>query len=677
MTELNDDGSHRDPRQSRRSVCIVGAGPRGTSVLERICANANRIAPGELIDVQVIDPYRPGPGRIWRTDQSPHLLMNTVTSQVTLFTDASVTMDGPVAPGPSLYEWARTVVRTRHTGRHDEATLAEAHRLAPDDYPTRAFYGRYLAWVFHEVGSRAPRNVSVFVHQARVTGVTDTSGPGSGQCVHFEGGGRLDGMDAVVLALGHVDARPLETETELADFAIRKGLVYIPPGNPADINLFNVRARQPVIIRGLGLSFFDYLALLTVGRGGSFERSAGRLGYRPSGLEPVIHAGSRRGVPYQARGENEKGRFGRHQPAVLTPEVIEELRDQAKRNGGLDFRRDVWPLVAAEVEGVYYTALLKARGLRFEVDLFHDHALATPRREPELACLLDEYGVTPDLRWDWERIAEPHEGRPFGGTEDFRTWLLDHLDSDVAAAHAGNISGAMKGALDVLRDLRNEVRQVVDHCGLSGDSYRDDLDRWFTPLNAYLSIGPPVSRVEEMIALIQAGVLTVIGPGLTVAADPDNGTFAAASDLVPGSGVSAIALIEARLPSPDLRRTADPLLLNLLAAGECDVYRIGNPDGRPPYETGGLAVTKRPYHLLNADGCPHPRRFAFGVPTEAVHWATAAGARPGVDSVTFGDSDAIATAVLSIVRAARCEPSPPRLRPMENGDIPDDVLSSL
>jgi hypothetical protein len=41
------------------------------------------------------------------------------------------------------------------------------------------------------------------------------------------------------------------------------------------------------------------------------------------------------------------------------------------------------------------------------------------------------------------------------------------------------------------------------------------------------------------------------------------------------------------------------------------------------------------------------------VPTEAVHWVTAAGIRPGVDSVTLGDSDAIARAVLALPQAAR------------------------
>ena len=63
---------------------------------------------------------------------------------------------------------------------------------------------------------------------------------------------------------------------------------------------------------------------------------------------------------------------------------------------------------------------------------------------------------------------------------------------------------------------------------------------------------------------------------------------------------------------------------------------------------GGVAVTRRPYRLLDAADRPHPRRFAFGVPTESVHWVTAAGIRPGVDSVTLADADAIARHLLDL-----------------------------
>lgn len=123
---------------------------------------------------------------------------------------------------------------------------------------------------------------------------------------------------------------------------------------------------------------------------------------------------------------------------------------------------------------------------------------------------------------------------------------------------------------------------------------------------------------------------------------------------VPGSTVRATTLIEARLPETDLRRTSDELLARLLKTGHC---RPHTSDG---YETGGLDVTPRPYRLMDRQGRPHVRRFAFGVPTEGVHWVTAAGARPGVDSVTLSDADAVARAALRATTAeteGRTEPA--------------------
>ena len=118
-------------------------GPRGTSVLERLCASAPELLPpGTPLTVHVVDPAPPGPGRVWRTDQSAELLMNTVASQVTLFTDDSVDCSGPIRPGPSLYEWA--------DGARRRAARART------SYPTRAYYGRYLEWVFATVVREAP-----------------------------------------------------------------------------------------------------------------------------------------------------------------------------------------------------------------------------------------------------------------------------------------------------------------------------------------------------------------------------------------------------------------------------------------------------------------------------------------------------------------------------------------
>ncbi|WP_246112150.1 FAD/NAD(P)-binding protein [Streptomyces hawaiiensis] len=616
---------------------MVGAGPRGTSVLERLCASAPELLPpGARLTVHVIDPDPPGPGRVWRTAQSPELLMNTVACQVTLFTDASVDCSGPIRPGPSLHEWA-------------------GGGLGPDEYPTRAEYGRYLEWVFAEVVRQAPPAVRVETHRARAVRLDDT--PGDRQALTLDDGRTLTGLSAVVLAQGHLPRTVGPDLLRPAVHAARHGLRHVPPANPADVDLASIPAGEPVLLRGLGLNFFDHTALLTTGRGGRFVRDAGGLRYLPSGREPLLFAGSRRGVPYQARGDNAKGAYGRHVPLVLTPEVIAGFRKRADSGEAPDFLAEIWPLVAKEVETVYYGTLIRRaaacadreRGFAGREREFTDRFLAVPHGDPLEAPLLEEFGVPDAERWCWERISHPYAGRDFAHPGEWRDWLLSYLREDAAQAALGNVRGPLKAALDVLRDLRNELRLIVDHGGLAGASRRDHLDRWYTPLNAFLSIGPPRRRIEELAALMEAGVVRVLGPRLRVT--DEDGAWAAHSPDVPGSAVRVRTLIEARLPEPDLRHTADDLLAGLLRSGRCRPHTVDD------YETGGLDVTPCPYRLMDRQGVAHTRRFAFGVPTEGVHWVTAAGARPGVDSVTLSDADAVARAVL---RAAGPETEPQR-----------------
>ncbi|MFG2270591.1 FAD/NAD(P)-binding protein [Streptomyces chartreusis] len=605
------------PAPTSVSVALVGAGPRGTSVLERLCACAPELLPpGARLTVHVIDPAPPGPGRVWRTAQSPELLMNTVASQVTLFTDESVDCSGPIRPGPSLYDWA-------------------AGELGPDEYPTRAQYGRYLEWVFAKVVREASPAVRVETYATRAVRLDDA--PDGRQTLTLDDGRVLPGLSAVVLAQGHLPTAADTAQRHLAAHAERYGLRYVAPANPADVDLSAVSPGEPVLLRGLGLNFFDHMALLTTGRGGRFVRDEEGLRYLPSGNEPRLYAGSRRGIPYQARGDNAKGPYGRHLPLVLTPEVIAGFRKRADSGEAPDFLAEIWPLVAKEVETVYYAALIPGAG-RPE---FTERFLAVPHRAPQEALLLDEFGIAEGERWSWDRVSRPYGEYGFPDRGRWRDWLLAYLREDAAQAARGNVHGPLKSALDVLRDLRNELRLIVDHAGLTGTSRRDHLDRWYTPLNAFLSIGPPRRRVEELVALMEAGVVEVLGPRLEVREEAD--AWVAHSPEVPGSVVRATTLVEARLPEPDLRRTGDELLARLLKTGQCRPHTV---DG---YETGGLDVTARPYRLIDRQGRAHTRRFAFGVPTEGVHWVTAAGARPGVDSVTLSDADAVARAALRAV----------------------------
>ena len=79
-------------------------------------ARLPELLPGVVLDVHLVDPFPAGAGRIWRHAQSPLLAMNSMAADVTMFTDDSVRCEGPIVPGPSMWEWAQDLREGRLAG---------------------------------------------------------------------------------------------------------------------------------------------------------------------------------------------------------------------------------------------------------------------------------------------------------------------------------------------------------------------------------------------------------------------------------------------------------------------------------------------------------------------------------------------------------------------------------
>ena len=138
---------------------MVGSGPRGLSVLERLAARVAQAPDASAAEVWLIDDVEVGCGRIWRTDQSPLLLMNTAASEVTMFSGPPD--DGPAraGAGPSLAQWWADVA---------------PEDADPDGYAPRAVYGRYLRFVLDTVVHTVPDRVKVHGVLGRVVDVVNT-----------------------------------------------------------------------------------------------------------------------------------------------------------------------------------------------------------------------------------------------------------------------------------------------------------------------------------------------------------------------------------------------------------------------------------------------------------------------------------------------------------------------
>ncbi|MEV5613422.1 FAD/NAD(P)-binding protein [Streptomyces sp. NPDC052225] len=585
---------------ARQSLVIVGAGPRGTGILERIAANT-REQSGELaLDVHLVDPYPPGGGRIWRQEQSPLLWMNSEAQDVTMFTDDTVRLAGPVLPGPALHEWA---------GIHGRV------------FADRRRQGGYLRWVYEKAVAELPAGVVVHHHARRAVRV---SGPRDGrQQVWLEDVARPLAADAVVLAQGHLDAELDDEQRELSAYAARHRLVHLPPDFTADSDLSALGPGQDVLVRGFGLAFVDLMVLLTEGRGGRYEGDQ----YIPSGREPVLYVGSRRGVPYHSKiGYDWDAGAGERPPLprFLGPAQIDEL---LAREGGFDFRRDVWPLIDKELGYAHYHRLFTAHPERTAVawtDFEEKYAAAAPL-SAELQALVASAVPDPADRLDLAALDRPLDGVRHASHEEFQDALRGYVTADLERRHDPEHSPDLAVFLGLLSVYGQLVRL-------------GDVGSWWHGFFSYLASGPPGPRLRQLLALSRAGVVRFVGAGMRVSAE--GGVFRATSATVPGAVIEARALVEARLPQPTLARTRDQLLRTLHAEGA-----VSTPAGL-------LAVDPDDGRILYGDGGAHPRRFALGAHTNA----RGAGAftRPRTNSPSFRQNDATARALLGLLRELSC-----------------------
>ncbi|WP_405012449.1 FAD/NAD(P)-binding protein [Kitasatospora sp. NBC_01539] len=624
---------HTEPAPLR--IGLVGGGPRGLSVLERLVARCHEQPPARPVEVTAIDPYCIGVGRIWRPEQSRWFLMNTPAREVTMFSGPSD--GGPARPGagPTLAEWWEA----------DDPEHAE-----PEGYAPRVVYGRYLRFVLGLVMNAQAPGLTIRAVRSRVLTADRGHGPNAlGEPVHrlrLERGDVIT-VDRLVLASGHPTNELDEQQTEWQAFAEeRPPLRYVTGDSAAEMPLDTIPPGTTTGILGMGLTFYDVVAALTLGRGGRFTPAeGGGLRYLPSGQEPLIVPASRSGIPLLTRGRNQKSADFRYRARLFTAQRMGAVRAA----GPVDFQSQVLPWLLAEMNLVLLgTRLRHSTGPDAERE-FGDLAAATFREEPpspaELGVLASGFGDAGEPLGALWRLSRPFAGQRFANPADYRRALTAWLREDCAEALRGNVDGPVKAASDVLRDVRATIRSVVDFAGLTPDSHRRFLAD-FNPVAAVISTGPPAQRTEQFLALLEAGVLAPAGPAARFRTDRELGCFTVESGQVEDSRVRLGALIDARVPSTDLRSDRDPLIRGLLADGVIRTFVNSWAGGA--FDTGGMATTDTPFHPVRADGAIERSMYVLGIPSEHTRWFTQVGSgRPGPWGAFTRDADAIAESLLA------------------------------
>lgn len=610
------------------NIVLVGAGPRNLSLVERLMAHAKSTT--EPVDITLYDPFPIG-GRVWNPDQDPTFLMNTVTQQLTLFTDPSVPNHASTALyGPNFYEWSVTFGKEyvkMHDFKNEAYFLDELTRINPNRFTSRALFGVYGQWFFEHLGAHVPANVTLSYERRSVTDVVKQDNQ---YTVTIDGTDTII-ADQVVMALGHVDNSLNDEEQAFADAAAgNANMLYVAPTHPSEADLDAVPAREKVVLRGLGLSFFDYIAKLTISRGGRFAHdNNGVMYYLPSGKEPHMIAGSRKGLPMHARGVNQKVAAEGYQPLFFTSENLDKLAE--KSNGQVTYD-EFFTLLRKELEYKHYQNTINDFGVTwpFNAAEFMD-ALAASDDLNETAR---KYGISEEYIMDWDRILNPVDDVP--AEVEYSDFMMNYLTWDINDANQGNNDAPYAGAFDMLRDVRGIIRHYLDAGYLSSDEYAKFLSK-FNPFNSLISVGPPVLRVEQMRALIEAGVLEVAGPGLAVSVRDDH--YVATDNR--GNTWTVNNLVEARLFPVSLAASTNPLVANLRDRGLLSAAEYTKADGST-YVVGGTRMNKEDLTVIDANDNEVDGLFIWGVPTEGWSWFTTFAPRSGVNDKNLRDAENIA-----------------------------------
>lgn len=632
-------GGPPSPGSASFDAVIVGGGPRGVATVLRLAARVGADAPP--VRVAIVDAVEIGAGATWRTDQPAAYLNNTTAAATTIHPDASTPMTGPAAPGPDLVAWAAGIV---DAGGHAHAdwVLEEAVALHGDDFPTRRLQGVY----FRDQLDAAIASGRVRVDETVGLAVDVRSHDGRATVVLEDG--RALSAPTVVLAQGMVQAQPTTEVAALTAFAERHGLAYVAPGMPGEQDWSLVPRTVPgserpvVLVRGLGATFFDVVGDLARHWGGTFEPVPrdphGRLRYVPSGREPRLVASSGRGLPYRAKPDG--GRIAPGVPRYATPERFARW----EASTGFDLRRDVWPVLARDLAFAHLHALARARPAAVARGWLDALDAATDLASIER--VLGEWVVDERERWHVDWLRRPTRGVAV----DADAWaelVQRHVDDELASMAASTTSP--RAAVNrMMQALRGQVVRLALHGALTGRSAVHDVFGWFDGDALFLASGPPAGRTREVLALVEAGVVDLLGPELTIERDEAAGRFVAVST-ISGRREPASVLVETRMSKGRVGATDDPLLRSLLARGDARLHAFAGVEG-DGLDTSPAAVDEASpsgHNLVGAAGVPDPAIVVLGIPASTTQPGSAIGATPGKPSPLLAGADVAAKQVLA------------------------------
>ncbi|AYF92282.1 FAD/NAD(P)-binding protein [Apilactobacillus bombintestini] len=601
-------------------IGIIGAGPRGLLTLNNLIQNFADATDDDLT-IHLFDRAEAG-GRVWKVKQPINLIMNSPANELSLFNDGQ-------SHAYSISQWAQSelstdFIKSLHVDNQQEL-LDALNKISDNSYVPRAICGAYCQWFFTQLVNEIKNNphVDLITHFNTNVDKVDKHNDNwvvSAQNVDYP-------VDKLVFSLGQQENKLTNDQKSLQKYAKECDLTYILPKDADEADLSSITHDQTVIIRGMGLSFNDYVSRLTEERGGYFTNNGDNtLTYHPSGKEPTIYAGSRRGIPYYPKAISQKQYDENYSAVFLTKENIDKLT----KNDHLAFA-DFQKLLRLDIEYRYYSLLIAHKHPEIDLKDFQEKFSTVDN----VNALIGSYHFDNEEVFDWDTILNPVAGVKITTLDDYQQHIQKWLNFIINDACLGSKTGPVTGALEMLRDLRDNIRYVLSNHLLTNDEWVQKFLGQFSSNVKFLSMGAPVIRSQEILALMKQGIVKILGPQMKVIGANHHFmtcSFFYSKEIIPGD-----VLIEARTNPANTRFSANPVITSLMDENIIHPLSIELSDGQS-VDNPSVDIDIHSDQVVNQKDL-----YTWGLNTEGLYFVTSAIPRPGVN-------DAILTAAQDIAR---------------------------
>ncbi|MFQ1700097.1 FAD/NAD(P)-binding protein [Loktanella agnita] len=473
--------------KSAPRIAIIGVGPRGLGALEAL---AEKLPPDDApLTINLFDPFPAcGAGPNFDPQESPSCLLNIPIRDIAIRAPTFLRCG-------NFAEW-----------------LSETPD--PDSFPTRADLGRYLEARLEDVLDHDSLHVSRSTKPVEAIDHTD-----DGWMLRVDG--QQHGPYAeVLLTLGQPDVVPDDQWAEWQDHT-QNAAGTLANAYPA-WQLQDAAAGwsgQVVAIRGLALSAFDIIRVLTQAQGGVFADG----GYQPSGREPASI------LPFSLDG---KPPFPKPATEALDARFTPRPEETEAFSVAITEAANVTP---DSVPYLINTALIPV----------------VTRIQQECGAPTDPQDVADWLDTEWSAPGDQETGGAHAV-----------LQQGIALAEGATPPTIGYTIGQIWRKWQDQLRVGYNPAETPPETAKVIVG--FDEGMKRYSYGPPLSSALELAALNDAGIVD-----LDYTADPDIALVEAGWTLTcDGQVQTASVMIDAVMPAPDLEKITAPLVNALLKSGQ-------------------------------------------------------------------------------------------------------------